>query len=142
MKTSDSKFCNCLYFTANALARKTEKLASESWKKTGLAPSHAYLVILTLEEPGINAGQAAEQLQLTPSTITRTIEKLEEKKLLIRVTEGKLTNLYPTKKAKEMQPVLKQCVEEFNEKYLAILGREESNRFIKTMNTIADKLEG
>lgn len=142
MKTSDSKFCNCLYFTANALARKTEKLASESWKKTGLAPSHAYLVILTLEEPGINAGQAAEQLQLKPSTITRTIEKLEEKKLLIRVTEGKLTNLYPTKKAKEMQPVLKQCVEEFNEKYLAILGREESNRFIKTMNTIADKLEG
>ena len=142
MKTSDSKFCNCLYFTANALARKTEKLASESWKKTGLAPSHAYLVILALEEPGINAGQAAEQLQLTPSTITRTIEKLEEKKLLIRVTEGKLTNLYPTKKAKEMQPVLKQCVEEFNEKYLAILGREESNRFIKTMNTIADKLEG
>lgn len=140
MKTSDSKFCNCLYFTANALARKTEKLASESWKKIGLAPSHAYLLILALEEPGINAGQAAEQLQLTPSTITRTIEKLEEKKLLLRVTEGKQTNLYPTQKGKELRPSLKECIDEFDKKYTAILGKTESHELIKTMNTIADKL--
>lgn len=140
MKTSDSKFCNCLYFTANALARKTEKLANESWKKIGLAPSHAYLLILALEEPGINAGQAAEQLQLTPSTITRTIEKLEEKKLLLRVTEGKQTNLYPTQKGKELRPSLMQCIDEFDKKYTAILGKTESHELIKTMNTIADKL--
>lgn len=140
MKTSDSKFCNCLYFTANALARKTEKLANESWKKIGLAPSHAYLLILALEEPGINAGQAAEQLQLTPSTITRTIEKLEEKKLLLRVTEGKQTNLYPTQKGKELKPSLKECIDEFDKKYTAILGKTDSHELIKTMNTIADKL--
>ena len=78
MKTSESKFCNCLYFTANALARKVEKLATESWKKVDMSPSHAYLLILVLEEPGMQAGQIAEQVQLTPSTITRLLEKLEE----------------------------------------------------------------
>lgn len=140
MKTSESKFCNCLYFTTNALARKVEKLATESWKKTGLAPSHAYLLKLVLEEPGMQAGQLAEQLQLTPSTITRLIEKLEEKKLVLRAAEGKLTNVFPTQKAKELKPQIKQCIEEFYEKYVKILGREESRQFINNMNLMADKL--
>lgn len=141
MKTSESKYCSCLYFTANALARKVEKLATESWKKVGLAPSHAYLLKLVIEEPGIQAGQVAEQLQLSPSTITRLIEKLEEKKLVIRATEGKLTNVFPTQKAKEMKPQLKQCIDEFYEKYVKILGKEECKLFIQNMNTMADKLE-
>jgi DNA-binding MarR family transcriptional regulator len=141
MKTSESKYCSCLYFTANALARKVEKLATESWKKIGLAPSHAYLLKLVIEEPGIQAGQVAEQLQLSPSTITRLIEKLEEKKLVIRSTEGKSTNVFPTQKAKEMKPQLKQCIDEFYEKYVKILGKEESKLFIQNMNIMADKLE-
>lgn len=140
MKTSESKFCSCLYFTTNALARKVEKLAVESWKKIGLAPSHAYLLKLVIEEPGMQAGVLAEQLQLTPSTITRLIEKLEEKKLVTRVTEGKTTNVFPTQKAKEMKTQIKQCIEEFHEKYVKILGKEESKQFIQNMNTMADKL--
>lgn len=140
MKTSESKFCGCLYFTTNALARKVEKLAGESWKKIGLAPSHAYLLKLVLEEPGMQAGQLAEQLQLTPSTITRLIEKLEEKKLVTRITEGKTTNVFPTQKAKELKPQMKQCVDEFNEKYSKILGKEESRQLIHNMHIIADKL--
>lgn len=141
MKSSESKYCNCLYFTTNALARKIEKLATESWKKVDMAPSHAYLLLLVLEEPGMQAGQIAEQLQLTPSTITRLIEKLEERKLVIRATEGKLTNVYPTQKGKDLKPQLKQCVEEFHEKYVKILGKEESKTFIRNMNIMADKLE-
>lgn len=140
MKTSESKFCSCLYFTTNALARKVEKLAVESWKKIGLAPSHAYLLKLVIDEPGMQAGVLAEQLQLTPSTITRLIEKLEEKKLVTRVTEGKTTNVFPTQKAKEMKPQIKQCIEEFHEKYVKILGKEESKQFIQNMNLMADKL--
>jgi len=140
MKTSESKFCGCLYFTTNALARKVEKLAVESWKKIGLAPSHAYLLKLVIDEPGMQAGVLAEQLQLTPSTITRLIEELEEKKLVTRVTEGKTTNVFPTQKAKEMKPQIKQCIEEFHEKYVKILGKEESKQFIQNMNIMADKL--
>lgn len=140
MKTSESKFCSCLYFTTNALARKVEKLAVESWKKIGLAPSHAYLLKLVIDEPGMQAGLLAEQLQLTPSTITRLVEKLEEKKLVTRVTEGKTTNVFPTQKAKEMKPQIKQCIEEFHEKYVKILGKEESKQFIQNMNIMADKL--
>jgi hypothetical protein len=55
----ESKYAGCLYFTANALARKVEKIAIETWKKVDLSPSHAYLLMLTLDEPGIQAGRLA-----------------------------------------------------------------------------------
>lgn len=140
MKPSESTYSKCLYFTASALARKVEKLAIDSWKKIDLSPSHAYLLLLVLTEPGIAAGSAANELQLTPSTITRLIEKLENKKLLIRAAEGKQTNLYPTQKARDLKPIMKSCVNDFHEKYVGILGEKESNQLIHNMHTIADKL--
>ena len=141
MKCSESRYCSCLYFTANALARKVEKLATQSWKRAGLPPSHGYLLILALEEPGIQPGQIAEQMQLTPSTITRLIEKLEEKKLVIRSTEGKLTNVYPTPMAKEMKSLIRECIADFHEKYARILGKEKTKRLVQKMNLVSDTLE-
>jgi len=140
MKLADSKYNKCLYFSSNALARKTEKLAIDSWKPVNLSPSHAYLLMIVLEEPGVQPGFLSEQLQLTPSTITRLIEKLEEKKLVVRTMEGKITNVYPTPKAKDLYPQMEDCVAAFTERYLQIVGEAESNRLVQTMNKIADKL--
>ena len=142
MKTTESKYSQCLYFTANSLARKIEKLAQESWSKVDLSPSHAYLLMMVIEEPGVQPGFIAEHLQLQPSTVTRLIEKLEEKKLLIRTTEGKLTNVYPTPKGKELSPVLKECRNEFYSNYAGVLGKEESARLVQNMGKVADKLGG
>ena len=140
MKTSDSKYCKCLYFTANSLARKIDKLAQESWSKVDLSPSHAYLLMMVLEEPGIQPGFLADHLQLQPSTVTRLVEKLEEKKLLVRTTEGKMTNVYPTPKGKELLPKLKECLNEFYTRYSAILGKDESAKLVQNMGKVADKL--
>jgi len=129
-----------MYFTANALARKMEKLASESWKKVELSPSHAYLLMIVIEEPGVQPGVLSEELQLTPSTITRLIEKLEKKKLVVRTMDGKVTNVYPTPKAKTMQPKLIECVNEFFGAYSKILGKNESIQLVDSMHKISDKL--
>jgi MarR family transcriptional regulator, organic hydroperoxide resistance regulator len=141
MKTSESKYCQCLYFVANALARKVEKLANESWKRVDLSPSHAYLLMLVIDNPGMQPGALSDQLHLTPSTITRLIEKLEQKKLAVRTTEGKLTNVHPTTKGKELLPALKQCLYDFYNNYCNILGKEESKVLVQNMLKVADKLE-
>jgi len=140
MKVTESKFNQCLYFASNALARKMEKLALQSWKRVDLSPSHAYLLLLVLEQPGVQPGTISEHLHLTPSTITRLIEKLEEKKLLVRTVEGKVTNVYPTPKAKDLVPEMMVCLEEFNKNYVALFGKEESTRLVNSINRIADKI--
>lgn len=140
MKTSDCKFSKCLYFTSNALARKVEKLAIESWKPVDLSPSHGYLLLLVLDNPGIQPGSIADQLQLTPSTISRLIEKLEERKLVVRTTEGKITNVYPSPKAKQLMPELQACVARSQSAYLESLGNQDIKELVKNMNQISDKL--
>jgi DNA-binding MarR family transcriptional regulator len=138
-KLSDSSYAQCLYFTTNALARKVEKMASLSWKKVNLSPSHGYLLMLVIDEPGIQPMALSADLHLKPSTITRLIEKLESKKLVVRTFEGKLTNVYPTPKGKELVPKLKQCVADFYESYAAVLGKQESGRLVKNLIRAADK---
>jgi DNA-binding MarR family transcriptional regulator len=140
MKTSESKYCECLYFTSNALARKVEKLAVEAWKPVDLSPSHAYLLMMVIEEPGLQPGTISDHLQLTPSTISRLIEKLEEKKLVVRVTEGKITNVYASPAGKNLLPQLKACVDDFYKSYSDILGKEESSRVVNGIRKLADKL--
>ena len=129
-----------MYFVANALGRRIERLAMETWKQVDLSPSHAYLLILVIEEPGIQPTAISEQLILSPSTITRLIEKLEDKELVTRSTEGKLTKVYPTAKAKELYPQLQECLSHFIENYSNILGKEESLRMVTNMASLADKL--
>lgn len=130
-----------MYFSSNALARKIEKLAQDSWKEVDLSPSHAYLLMLAIEQPGIQPSALVEQLLLTPSTITRLIEKLEEKKLVVRTTEGKTTNVYPTPKGKQLQPQLDKCRDKFYQSYSTILGKDNSARLVQSMNRVTDKLK-
>jgi len=142
MKASESRYRKCMYFASNALARKMEKLANESWGKVGLSPSHAYLLMVAIEEPGVQPGTLAGELQLKPSTITRLIEKLEEKKLVVRVAEGKTTNVYATPKGRELLPMLKECLKDFYEGYTHVLGLEESAKMVMNMNKLSDALPG
>jgi DNA-binding MarR family transcriptional regulator len=97
--------------------------------------------MLVVEEPGIQPTTLSEHLQLQPSTITRLIEKLESKKLLVRTYEGKLTNVYPTPKGKAMGPELKECLHEFYSRYSETLGQEESAKLVQNMARIADRLD-
>jgi MarR family transcriptional regulator, organic hydroperoxide resistance regulator len=140
LKASESKYCKCMYFSSSALARKVEKLAIQSWKPVGLAPSHAYLLILVNNDPGISPTALTEQLLLAPSTITRLLEKLEEKKLIVRTTTGKTTSVYGTPKAKNLQPELQACLQHFYQTYSQILGVEQSAALVKNMNSITDIL--
>lgn len=141
MKTSSSKFAQCLYFASAALARKVEKLALESWKPVGLSPSHAYLLLAVLDEPGVQPTQLAAQLQLQPSTITRLMQKLERSKLVMRTTEGRLTNVYPTPKAKDLYPKMQACLQQFARRYSALFGGAESSKLVALIGAAADRLD-
>lgn len=140
MKATESKYNQCLYFAANTLARKVEKLALESWKPVKLSPSHAYLLMMVLEQPGLQPCCLADHLQLSPSTITRLIEKLEEKQLVSRVTEGKTTLVYPSIKGVALLPLLKACAKDFHNNSCCLIEKEERETMVSNMCFLADKL--
>lgn len=114
MKAAESRFKACLYFSSNALARKMERMAAKAWEPLGLSPSHAYLLLLVLDIPGVQPTFISEQLLLAPSTVTRLVEKLEKQELVYREAQGKETHVYPTPKAVSMKDRMEACVAVFN----------------------------
>jgi hypothetical protein len=77
MKTSESRYCKCMYFSANALARKIEKLAGDCWKKINLSPSHAYLLMVVVEDPGVQPGARKGNECLSYTKSKRIVSKTE-----------------------------------------------------------------
>ena len=60
---------------------------------------------MVLEISRTQPDSIANHLQISPSTVTRLIEKLKEKQLVIRTAEGRQTSLFLTIVAKQLLPI-------------------------------------
>ncbi|MBD2756875.1 MarR family winged helix-turn-helix transcriptional regulator [Spirosoma validum] len=117
-----SRFSACLLFSANALARAITAIGDEEFGRFGLCYSHAYLLCEVVAQPGISPSQLSETLYLTPSTITRLVEKLELKRLVRRESEGKKTLIFPTPEGEALQPEVSKAWDQVGARYSQILG--------------------
>lgn len=117
-----SYFCNCLYFSANSLARNMTRLAEEAFSRTGMSPSHAFVLMTVNRIPGISPSALADEMHMKPSTITRFVDKLESKGFLNRESEGKTIRIFPTDKSKDMSELLLEGWEKLYETYKEMLG--------------------
>lgn len=113
---------SCLYFTANALAREVTRLADDSFAATGLSPSHAFLVMVACNQPGIGPSELGQGLHLAPSTITRFVEHLENKGYLRRESHGRQVSVFPTPAGEALVPQLQAAWANLHDRYQAVLG--------------------
>lgn len=132
---------NCLYFTANTLARQISHLAEEEFRFTGLSPSHAFLLMLVNERPGITQKELSEALHLAPSTVTRFIDSLQMQRGLVeRRTKGKLAKIYPTDQGREMQETIAKCWKALYHRYSDVLGETEGCELTRVIDQASEKL--
>ncbi len=133
-------FSCCLYFTASKLARVISRLAEEEFASTGLSPTYAFLLMAVCDQPGIAQQDLAARLHLTPSTVTRLLDKLEGKGLAERRTAGKSSLVFLTRKGEEAQSEIKQAWGRLYDRYSAILGRQEGDRLTEIIAAAAERL--
>lgn len=137
-----TRFSACLMFSANALARAITAIGEEEFGRFGLSYSHAYLLMEVIDSPGITPSQLSNSLYLTPSTITRLIEKLEQKHLVKREAEGKNTFVYPTEQGIAMTDDIRAAWDRTGERYMTAIGEEQAHALAKQVFRAVRALEG
>ncbi len=133
---------HCLYFTANSLARVITRMAEEEFRMTGLSPSHAFLMMLATDDPGIGQKEVSEQLHLAPSTVTRFVDTLVHKGYLTRQSEGKATRIYPTQAGEALQQPIADAWKSLHQRYARVLGLDEGDELTAMIDRAAARLAG
>lgn len=141
MKPEHSKYCHCLYYSANALARILTKMAEEEFAVTALAPSYAFLLMAVNDKPGIQPKEISAQMHLTASTVTRLIEKMEHRGFVERKFIGKFTKVCPTAKSKKLDKKIHQAWDNLYARYSALLGQSKGRALTDEVYRAIQKLE-
>lgn len=141
MADHHSLFKHCLYFNANALARTITRMAEEEFKPSGLSPSHALLLLLVSEKPGISQKQLCEQLHLSPSTVTRFLDNLSHRGYLTRSSEGRTSRIHPTEQGRKLQYTIRTAWKNLYLRYSKILGTEQGEALASHIHAAGQKLE-
>lgn len=137
----EDQFCNCLYFSANHLARMMNKMAEEEFAPIGLSPTYAFMLMTLKNKDGLTQKELSGALNIAPSTSTRFVDKLEMKGLVTRKNEGKLSIVALTDKGYGMQDEISRCWKNLFKRYADIMGEEQARKFTLEVNEANALLE-
>ncbi len=116
--------------------------ADVSFHPTGLSPSHAFLMMLVTDKPGIGQKELCEQLHLAPSTVTRFIDALAHKGYLTRQREGKATRVFPTEDGEQLRPSIDAAWKDLHQRYANVLGLQAGDALTAMIDEAAEELSG
>ena len=136
----ECKLNGCIFFSVEKLSRVLGKIAEEAFVKTGLSPSHAILLYVVNIRGGIQQKEIGELLHLTPSTITRLVEKLKRKGYLDKQSEGKNAYLQTTSEGLAQQDEITASWNHLQDRYKNILSEEEADQFIGSCCKLLESL--
>jgi len=140
-KQSNELLNCCLYFTANSLARSISRMAEVEFGRLGMTPSHAFLLMVAIDEPGISQKDLADRLHLAQSTVSRFVDALVLRGFVEKKVSGKISHVYPTAKGEGQMEDMRSAWKALYDRYSEILGEEEGKALTALAGEAHQKLE-
>lgn len=127
------KFQGCNYFTTACLSRLLNKKAEEAFKELKLAPSYAYILACVHDEPGIDCKRMGELMMLTPSSLTRMMDKLEDMGYLDKKVSGRNMLHILTPEGEKLMPKIKEGWQRLGCEFERVFGDEFSRELAQVV---------
>jgi len=128
----------------NLISRCAHAYRSDSLEGSGLGASHYFYILQICAMPGISQEQLAKNLYINKSSVTRAITTLEENGFVERRTaeeDKRIVRVYPTARAEEILPEVRQSARAWNQFLLSDLEEEERQRFLETLERVTLKAQ-
>ncbi len=138
----DRLLCQCLYFTANSLARTVSERAERHFVGLGMSPSHAFLLAVVIEKQQINLKSLVAEVQLAHSTVSRHVDFHVARGYVEKEQQGKTVVVTVTAAGRAMSKAISDCWLAFYEDYSAVLGKETGDELAAATLAAYDKLTG
>ncbi|MGM0379922.1 MAG: MarR family winged helix-turn-helix transcriptional regulator [Bacillota bacterium] len=138
------KNCNlnsCIFFTLSKLSRGLDKKAKEEFKKTGLSPSHAFLLYIVAKNKEFPQQEIGNRFNLDPSTVTRLVSKLKNKNLITKSKKGKKVYLSITKKGVKLKSDIVDSWDNLAKAINNSLSAKEKSTYLTLTKKILKNLE-
>ena len=136
-------FEECLYFNSNALARAVTRIWSEAYKPFELSPPHAFMLRCVLAKPGLMPRELAAELHLSRSTVTRFLDSLEKRNLVIRMMvtgDGREIQIFPTESAIKIHQELDQTGKRLSQLMKELIDEEELSHTLTNLRKFQEIL--
>jgi DNA-binding MarR family transcriptional regulator len=116
----------CLFFTANELSRRMDKMAEKAFENIELTPIQGLTLLLIAVNGNDRPTDLANEMAMNPSSITRFTDVLVKKGYVRRIREGRTSVLELTEKGKDSIVIVNNAWENIYEQYEALLGEDFS----------------
>lgn len=133
-------FSDSLYFSSKTLNQLLGQMADEAFREFGITSSYAFMLLLVDKQPGVQPMQLSRDLQLTPSTITRLVDKMEYRGLLERTSEGRSTHIRLSERGEELVPDLRRAHQALEERYRSVLGQRYASVLTEMTSKAAEQI--
>lgn len=129
----------------NVISRCGSMYRNERLKESDLGPSHHTYLFTICRTPGISQEQLAKKIYINKSNVTRTLTVLEKNGYIERrpsETDKRVTLVYPTQKAQDTLPLLREIMHDWNTMIAEDFTEEELEQFRSMLARIADRATG
>lgn len=126
-----------LGFILNRTSIQSKALFTQKIKEFDISPEQWSLVFRVVESNGLTQKELSDSTYKDQANITRSIDRLERKGLLKRVSnqmDRRIINIYPTEKAINLVEKIIPISSRFNNYLTENFTEEEKNQLIKLLN--------
>ena len=129
----------------NVISRCAMTYRSDALAPLGLAACHYFYIFHVCNSPGISQDALAKNLYINKSTVTRALATLEKNGFIERrqsELDRRITLVFPTEKATDALPFVRESAKSWNEFLLSCLDEGEKEALGVMLEKIAKKAQG